>query len=489
MFFVNQITMAQSCLQLKLEDSLIEYYDIQDSTAAIQKEIDRYFSYWNRDSLWVNNDYIYFKSNHIQVLDIKRGRFYSRHVRFDKFKEKDNNPLTNLEYGIECGWEVTGKKMEVNGFMCDEILISTFEPTGDPVYFYVFPKYSNTNIHGFKKPLPGLVMKEQKWITTDNNGPTNQINKTLVNITYKYKRVHCPDQMIETISEINNDFLLSKILNDTLNLDDPIDPLLVKAINFKKKFNGIEQEIFPADISNIINSDKNIIRVFKEGFEGLYEAFSKNKNVHQYIIPDRYKKKYDTIQVFYNKVNKIIDIKDSKNQYQVLNDTIVFKPGRKLVNYYFDESKRIFYEFRGKQRALVVKKVYDSDLKLLSDYYDYNKHEPNAGYTLETSTYEYDSDGNMINKICNDSTHSSSFQYGSNGLEYGYINNENYGHLTYNIQYFKNKKSKFVVKKLLKNSKHINIAKIFIFDEKYNLIEVKRDNGYNSKWTLEYKEE
>ena len=28
-----------------------------------------------------------------------------------------------------------------------------------------------------------------------------------------------------------------------------------------------------------------------------------------------------------------------------------------------------------------------------------------------------------------------------------------------------------------------------IFDEKYNLIEVKRDNGYNSKWTLEYKEE
>ena len=83
----------------------------------------------------------------------------------------------------------------------------------------------------------------------------------------------------------------------------------------------------------------------------------------------------------------------------------------------------------------------------------------------------------------------SSFQYGSNGLEYGYINNENYGHLTYNIQYFKNKKSKFVVKKLLKNSKHINIAKIFIFDEKYNLIEVKRDNGYNSKWTLEYKEE
>ena len=76
MFFVNQITMAQNCLQLKLEDSLIEYYDIQDSTAAIQKEIDRYFSYWNRDSLWVNNDYIYFKSNHIQVLDIKRGRFY-----------------------------------------------------------------------------------------------------------------------------------------------------------------------------------------------------------------------------------------------------------------------------------------------------------------------------------------------------------------------------------------------------------------------------
>ena len=488
-FFVNQITMAQDCLQLKLKDSLIEFHNIQDSTTAFQKEIDMLTEYWERDELWLNNDYSYFKSNHVQVLDIKRGKFYSRHVRFEEFEEKENNPITNPEYGIECDWKVTGKKKEINGFICDEILIPKLEETEGQVFFYVYPEYPNINIHGFKKPLPGLLMKEQRWMTPDDETKNAQLGSTLINITYNYEQVPCPDEMMETISKINDDFLLSKILIDTLSLDEPVDPLLVKAINFNYKFKGIEREIFAPGINNFIDSDKDIVSIFKEGFEGPYKAFSKNENVIQYIIPDRYKKRYDTIQIFYNGVNKIMDIKDSKNQYHVINDTILFKSDQKFVNYYYDESKRTFYEFRGKQRALVVKKVYDSDLRLVEDLYDYNAYEPNNGYSLETSTYKYDSNGNMVSKTCNDLSHSSDYLYGSNGLEYAYFNNGNHGSLTYNIQYTNTKESKFVVKKLSKNSKYGNTATIYTYDEKYNLTEIKRDNGYNSKWILKYEEE
>ena len=184
-----------------------------------------------------------------------------------------------------------------------------------------------------------------------------------------------------------------------------------------------------------------------------------------------------------------MDIKDSKNQYHVINDTILFRSDQKFVNYYYDESKRTFYEFRGKQRALVVKKVYDSDLRLVEDLYDYNAYEPNKGYSLETSTYKYDSNGNMVSKTCNDISHSSDYLYGSNGLEYAYFNNGNHGPQTYNIQYTNTKESKFVVKKLSKSSKYGNTATIYTYDEKYNLTEIKRDNGYNSKWILKYEEE
>ena len=158
MFFVNKNAIAQDCLQLKFKNSLIEFHDIRDSTAAIQKEIDEFTNYMEKVDICVNSDYIYFTSNYIQILDIKRDKFYSRHFRNEEFEEKEYNPISNPEYGIKGDWKVTGKKKEINGFICDEIVIPKREKTEAPIYFYVYPKYPNINIYGFKKPLPGFCL-------------------------------------------------------------------------------------------------------------------------------------------------------------------------------------------------------------------------------------------------------------------------------------------------------------------------------------------
>jgi len=401
-FFYN----SDMCYKIVPSESIFTYEHKQDSSQIFDKKIEALF--FKPIYYLINNDFAFInRAQKSYLIDIEENNlFITDKGDENSFYKNSQTGMTNPYYGQHCSWRITKNEVHINGHACMEIITDSIGYQSKRLKFYVSKTIPNINIHSFSKPLPGLIIKEQRWIY--DHSFDSELNITtdsaLININYIPKKVNCPDIFIDNIDIVKSDFLHYRRFEKSSTFDEKFTPDFVNSINKAclgdTHFESVVNNIFEIPT---FNGKVEKLRFYQN--DKLNLIFERKENYDKVITFNRYRENYDTIK-FFNSSDEILRIESTDDLYALSNDTIVDMSTAVIRKFYFDKDRLKYYEFSGQDKERPGMLIYNSSMNLVEIHFQYSGGSAN---------FIYDEKGNIIEGSSSKGK-KRAYRYNKNGL-------------------------------------------------------------------------